>query len=299
MPCQPLTHLRMLVGCVVVDDSVDRLLDRDLRLDGIEEADELLVPVALHVAADDGTVEDVESSEQRGRTMAFVVMGHRSSTARQHRQTRLGAVERLDLALLIDRENDGMGWWIDIEAYNIAQLVDKLRVGGELELFHPVRLKAVRTPDPLDGTRADIDDLRHNCGGPVGLLYWRLGLGERHDAFGDVRSQRTDARGACIIAQEAVVTRLHEAFLPAPHTGLRFSGPAHDLIGAKTVRAQQHDLSPPNMLVWGVAIPRESLQTAAISGLESDGYSGSHAPDSDASSQMGIPSGIQMSDAIH
>jgi len=98
MPCQPLAHLRMLVGSVVVDDGVDRLLDRYLRLDGIEEADELLVPVALHVAADDGTVEDVESSEQRGRTVAFVVVGHRSSTARLHRQTGLGAVERLDLA---------------------------------------------------------------------------------------------------------------------------------------------------------------------------------------------------------
>src|SRR5664279_5613908 len=51
-----------------------------------------------HVAADDGTVEDVKSSEQRGRTVAFVVVGHRSSTARLHRQTGLGAVERLDLA---------------------------------------------------------------------------------------------------------------------------------------------------------------------------------------------------------
>ena len=71
--------------------------------------------------------------------MAFVVLGHRSSTARLHRQIGLGAVERLDLALLIDRENDGMGWRIDIEADDVAQLVDKLRVGGELELFHSVR----------------------------------------------------------------------------------------------------------------------------------------------------------------
>jgi hypothetical protein len=78
MPGQPLAHLRVLAGSVVVDDGVDRLLDRYLRLNGIEEADELLVPVALHVAADDGTVEDVESSEQRGRTVAFVVVGHRS-----------------------------------------------------------------------------------------------------------------------------------------------------------------------------------------------------------------------------
>jgi hypothetical protein len=38
-------------------------------------------------------------------------------------------------SLLINREDDGMGWWIDIEAYNIAQLVDKLRVGGETMYF--------------------------------------------------------------------------------------------------------------------------------------------------------------------
>src|ERR1017187_10939442 len=151
-----------------------------------------------------------------------------------------------------------------------------------LELLHPVRLKAVRTPDALDGTRADIDDLRHHGRGPVGRLCWRLGLGERHDAFGDARPQRRDARGACLIVQEAVVTCLHEAFLPAPHTGLRLAGPAHDLIGANTVRAQQDDLSPPDILVRGVAVPRQRLQTAAISGLESDGYSCSHAPDSHA-----------------
>jgi hypothetical protein len=122
---------------------------------------------------------------------------------------------------------------------------------------------------------------------------------ERHDAFGDVRSQRRDARGACLIVQEAIVTRRHEAFLPAPHTGLRLAGPAHDLIGANNVGAQQDDLSPPDMLVRGVAIPRERLQATAIGRLESDGNSGSHAPDSHAFRPAGIPSGIQMSDAIH
>src|SRR5260221_6398452 len=38
MPYQPLAHLRMLVGCVVVDDGVDRIFDRHLRLEGIEKA---------------------------------------------------------------------------------------------------------------------------------------------------------------------------------------------------------------------------------------------------------------------
>jgi hypothetical protein len=208
-------------------------------------------------------------------------------------------VDGLDLALLIDREDDGMGGRINIEADDVAQLVDKLWVGGELELFHPVRLKAVRSPDALDGTRADIDDLRHHGGGPVGRLCWRVGLGERHDALRDVRPQRLDARRPRLVAQETVIPFLHEALLPAPDTGLRFAGPAHDLVGANTVHTQQDDLSPPDMLMWGVAIPHEHLQTAAIGGLESDGNSGSHAPDSHASRPLGIPSGIQMSDAIH
>ena len=42
----------MLVGGVVVDDRMDQLAGRHLALDGIEEADELLVPVSLHAATD-------------------------------------------------------------------------------------------------------------------------------------------------------------------------------------------------------------------------------------------------------
>ena len=192
-----------------------------------------------------------------------------------------------------------MGGRIDIEPDHVAQLVDELRVVGELELLDPVRLETMRAPDALDGTRADADGFRHHRGSPVGRLDGRIGPGERDDTLGDIRPEWRDARGSRLIAQEAVVTRLHEAFLPAPHTGLRLAGPAHDLIGADAVRAQQDDLGPPDMLMRGVAIPRERCQTAAISGLESDGNSGSHAPDSHASSPPGIPSGIQMSDLIH
>ena len=75
-------------------------------------------------------------------------------------------------------------------------------------------------------------------------------------------------------------------------------GPAHDLIGANTVRAQQDDLSPPDMLVRGVAVPRQRLQTAAVGRLKSDENSGSHASDSHAFMSRGNPSRIQMSDAI-
>jgi hypothetical protein len=81
-----------VLGGIVVDDGVDRLSLRHLRLDGIEEADELLMAVALHVVSDDGAVEDVEGGE------------HGAGAARLHRQFWPGAVERLDLALFSSTE---------------------------------------------------------------------------------------------------------------------------------------------------------------------------------------------------
>ena len=47
-----LDHLGMLVGSMVVEDDVDQLAREDLAFDGVEEADELLVPMTLHTASD-------------------------------------------------------------------------------------------------------------------------------------------------------------------------------------------------------------------------------------------------------
>ena len=116
MAGEPRADLRVLVGGVVVEDGVDVLAGRHRGLDGVEEADELLVAVALHVAADDGAVEDVQRGEQRGGAVPLVVVGHRAGAALLHRQAGLGAVERLDLALLVDREHDGVRRRVDDRA---------------------------------------------------------------------------------------------------------------------------------------------------------------------------------------
>jgi hypothetical protein len=50
----------------------------------------------------------------------------------------------------------------DIEPDNIAQLVDELRVVGELGLLDPVRLKTMCAPYALDGTCTDADCFRHH-----------------------------------------------------------------------------------------------------------------------------------------
>jgi hypothetical protein len=61
----------VLMDGVVVEDHVDHFAGRHRALDGIKEAQELLVPVALHAAADHGALEHVERGEQRGHAMAL------------------------------------------------------------------------------------------------------------------------------------------------------------------------------------------------------------------------------------
>lgn len=90
------------MGRIIVEDDVDSLVSGHLGFDRVQEPDELLMPVSLHVAADHGAIQDIERGEQgRGPVALVVVRNGRAATALQ-RQARLGPVERLDLALFID-----------------------------------------------------------------------------------------------------------------------------------------------------------------------------------------------------
>ena len=111
----------MFVRPVIVEDDVDDPADWNLGLDGVEEADEFLMPVTLHAAPDDLALEHVERGKQSGGAVALVVMRHRAGSPLLQRQPRLGAVERLDLRFLIEREHDGVGRRIDIEPLAIPK----------------------------------------------------------------------------------------------------------------------------------------------------------------------------------
>ena len=75
MTVEPGADLVLLVRRVIVEDHVDGLVRGHLALDAVEEADELLMAVALHVLPDDRSIQNVERREQRGRAVAFVVYG--------------------------------------------------------------------------------------------------------------------------------------------------------------------------------------------------------------------------------
>src|SRR5207248_1781287 len=53
MAIEPGAHLGVIMAAVIVEDDVDELAGPGLGLDRVEGANELLMPVALHAAADD------------------------------------------------------------------------------------------------------------------------------------------------------------------------------------------------------------------------------------------------------
>ena len=108
MPPKPLDGRGVLVGRVVVERDVGLLGGRNLALDDVREADELLVGVSLHAPTDDAAFKHAEGGEQGGRAGPLVVMGHGAATPLLQRQAGLGAVERLDLAFLVHRQHGGM-----------------------------------------------------------------------------------------------------------------------------------------------------------------------------------------------
>ena len=72
----------MPVGDIIVDDGLDRRSFRYLSLHGIEEADELLMPVLRHTAAGDLSFHDIEGGEQSCRAVAFVIVSHGAGVVR-------------------------------------------------------------------------------------------------------------------------------------------------------------------------------------------------------------------------
>ena len=121
-PGEPVADQLGLVAAGVVEHDVDREVGRHAGVDGIEEAAELLRPVAWEAAPDHVAGGDIERGEQRGRTVALIVVRPPLGLAGPQRQERLGAVERLDLGLLVHAQHDRAIRWLKIEPDDVAHL---------------------------------------------------------------------------------------------------------------------------------------------------------------------------------
>jgi hypothetical protein len=255
--------------------------------------------MAFHALSNNLAFKDIERREQGGNAMALVIMGHGASAALLHRQTRLGAIKCLNLALLIDRQDNGVVRRIDVEANDVVQFGRKLRIVGQLELAYPVRLEAMSTPYPLHRTDADPGCLRHLRTGPVTGRRRRASQRQGDHTFSNLRAQRRNTRPTRLVPPKARGSFVAETFLPTPDHRLGLAGGLHDLGRAATIGRQKHNLGPPNVLLRAIAVSDHGFKLATVGSAQLDIRSLVHPPDSHTRALQGIPKRIEVSDLDH
>ena len=117
---KPVTdQLRLMRGRLVHDD-MDFKSCRHICFDGVEEFAELLSAMTGKATPDHLIDCDVKGGEERGCAVAHIIVGAPLHLARTHRQKRLGTIERLDLALLVNAKDDRALRRIEVEPDDIA-----------------------------------------------------------------------------------------------------------------------------------------------------------------------------------
>jgi hypothetical protein len=116
----------------------------------VEKGEELLMGVLGIARAGDLPGRDLQGGVEAGGPVALVVMSHPVRLATLDRQRRLGAIQRLDLRLLIHAQDQRALRRRQIQADDVDHLLDQLRILGELKRPDLVGLEFVITPDPVD-----------------------------------------------------------------------------------------------------------------------------------------------------
>ena len=189
--------------------------------------------------------------------------------------SRLSGVERLKLALLVERQNDRVGGRIDIEPDHVAQLLDEHRIVRELELAHAVR------PPPwarqMRGTELTLIPTRRAI---IAAVQWEAPTGGSVSINATTRSATSSSSEAMRedrrVAQQAIDLFVGRALLPSPDAGLRLARPSHQLDYADTGGAEQDDLGSPDILLGSVAVADQRIQAAVIRGRNLNGDIGAH-----------------------
>lgn len=278
MPLEPGSHPRMLVGSIIVHDQMQTQFGRRLAVDPLEEPDEFLVPVPRHAVADHFPIEHAQGCEQGGRAIALVVVRHCPTPAFLQRKARLGAIEGLDLAFLVDAQDQGLVRGIEVEPNHIVELLDKLLVPADLEGPDEMGLEVVSLPDTPNRSLAETLCLGHAPRAPVGRSRWcgvQRGLDHYPDfACGDA----WDTAGARRVLFQTRQAEGQKPLSPELHRGPGdFQSPGNVLTGGAVGRHLNNPCALHQAEGETPAL-RPCGQGRALFGRQTDRGCSSHAP---------------------
>jgi hypothetical protein len=218
----------------------------------------------------------VEGGEQRRRSVAFIIMGHGGAFARLQRQARLRAIQRLDLAFLVDGQHHRVTRRRHVKANHIFDFFDEGGIVGFLEGAQAVRLKAMGLPDALNRAKADAGCLGDRSPGPMGGVSGRLGTRHRQHFRDRLYRQGRLAGLARFIAQKTIHPLFGVTPLPAPYCRSADPAAARHVEHGTLFGGMEDDLCPLHMLLRIIPIPDHRRQTRTVFGKEEDAQSLRH-----------------------
>lgn len=261
---EPALDRGVCMGGVVVHDQVEVAVWRGLRVNQPEEPEPLLVPMLGQARADEVPRQELQGGEERGRAVPFVVVGHGAAPALPEREAGLGAVERLDLALLVSAQHQRALGGMQVQSHHIGQLLEESPVAAHLERVDPIRLQAVGLPDPVHGFRAHADLDRQGPRTPVGGGGRRTRGRQGDDALQDRRGDGGRPARSRGIPLDPGQPLLGEASPPPAHTfAIRVQGPG-DLVVPLPRRRAQDDLRPAHEARGGAPSSCPAFQDGAF-----------------------------------
>ena len=222
----------------------------------------MTVPVVAH--ADHGAIQSAHGREQSGGSVALVVVGHGSAATLLQRQPRLRAVQRLDLALLIGAQHDGVFRRIEIKPDDGFQFLGELRIVADFERARQVRLQAMFVPDATHALLTEARRLRHRAGAPVGRVGGLLlrGLPDHLLHFGRCDGWRAARPGRILL--QAGQAQFQEPLPPASRLLVADADLGGDLQILLAGCCQQDDASSFDLAGRQRPAPRPLLQGALL-----------------------------------
>jgi len=261
---QPRLDLGVAVGGVVVGNAVDVQLGRHGLVDLAQEGQELLMTVARLARSQHRAVEHVQRREQRGRTVALVVVGNTLDIAEAHRQHRLGALQGLALALLVHADYQRVVRRAQVQADHVAQLLDEERVVGQLEAFGAVRLQAEELEVARNAALGDARLSSDRANAPVRRAIGRLGVQRGLDQMRHALVVDHARLARANVVVQTGDAPLDEPSAPLAHSGLRQLQALGDGVVGFAVGAAQNDAGPIAQCSGKRAAARKALKLRTL-----------------------------------
>lgn len=119
---------------VVIHHQMNFQIGGHAGLDSAQELQEFTAAMATVQFTNDFASGNVQRGKQGGGAVAHIVVSTALGNARRQRQYGLRTIEGLDLALLVNTQHHRLEWRIEVQADDVANLVDEQRIARKFEV---------------------------------------------------------------------------------------------------------------------------------------------------------------------